>query len=602
MTTHPVPRDDPPGQRGGPARRLRRPFTRAALACACLAGVSVLTLAAPGPAGASTRTTAADPTAYVVAVSGNVQTTTTRSPFDQPLRVLVYDDSGHEIVGTTVTFRIHTGGAFTGTASFPGGAQSADVTTGADGGATSPMLTAGADVGYLQVTATVPRMARGETFVLTVGYSPAARVNLISGDGQSAVAGTDLAHPYVVQVLDAHGYPVLDGSKVTFHAEPTGPHPGTATFPGGQTTATVGISAGNGYATSPTLTAGRVPGTFTVTATVWQSPNVPQAAFTGTTLPQASTTIEVLSGNYQFSSESRLFPAQLQARILDQAGNPVRLPSGHISVTGPAALYGRTSVEFQGTAEGVIPMPVAATSGTGPVQVTVTSGTAAPAVFHEYVVPGRGAVTISALRGGNQETSPGQPFRDRLGVLVQDGDARVIPDFPVTFAVGGPAAFAGGSKAAVVMSSPSDITYAPPLSATSTVGPVTVTVTVAGSNASAVFHLQVGHVNGLNILGGDQQTATQSAPSGSLTAFAAPLTVLAIQSNGKPGNGVRVTYHVNNVAFFAGALFETSGLTGPDGQFSAMLYTRRDLIGAVTVTASAPGYGSVTFTETVVSR
>ena len=57
---------------------------------------------------------------------------------------------------------------------------------------------------------------------------------------------------------------------------------------------------------------------------------------------------------------------------------------------------------------------------------------------------------------------------------------------------------------------------------------------------------------------------------------------------------------MHGAAFFEAAKLVSStidGLTGPDGQISAALYTRYDMTGAVTVTASAPGYGSVTFTE-----
>ena len=32
--------------------------------------------------------------------------------------------------------------------------------------------------------------------------------------------------------------------------------------------------------------------------------------------------MEVSGGNYQFGSADSLFPAQLQVRVLDQAGNP----------------------------------------------------------------------------------------------------------------------------------------------------------------------------------------------------------------------------------------------------------------------------------------
>ncbi|WP_300607161.1 hypothetical protein [Trebonia sp.] len=286
MSTDSLPENGPPDGPPGPARRRRRLLAWAGLAVACAAGVagaaSALALVTPGVASAQVRTTADDPIAMVISVSGTAQTTTTRSPFEQPLRVLVYDDNGHPIVGTTVTFRIVTGSSLTGTAAFPGGAQSADVVTGAGGAAESPVLTAGTGVGFLEVTANVVRERYGALFTLRVGYSPAARIDIVSGDGQSALAGTNFAHPLVVRVLDAHGYPVLDGSRVTFRVGPAGPRPGTAAFPGGQASATAGISAGNGYATSPTLTAGSREGTIAVTVSLPQSPNVPDVVFTAT--------------------------------------------------------------------------------------------------------------------------------------------------------------------------------------------------------------------------------------------------------------------------------------------------------------------------------
>ncbi len=283
MSTDSLPGNGPRGGPPGLARRRRRMLASAGLAVACVAGVaSALALAAPGVASAQVRTTADDPIAMVISVSGTAQTTTTRSPFEQPLRVLVYDNNGHPMVGTTVTFRIVTGSSLTGTAAFPGGAQSADVATGAGGAAESPVLTAGTGVGFLEVTANVPRERYGALFTLRVGYSPAARLDVISGDGQSALAGSNFAHPLVVRVLDAHGYPVLDGSRVTFRVGPSGPRPGTAAFPGGQASVTAGISAGNGYATSPTLTAGSREGTIAVTASLPQSPSSSDVVFTET--------------------------------------------------------------------------------------------------------------------------------------------------------------------------------------------------------------------------------------------------------------------------------------------------------------------------------
>ena len=603
MTTHPPPRNGIPEPPAGPPRRWFRIRTWTALAAVCLIGAAtVLTLVIPGQAFAGIRSPLDDPTAYVVSISGDGQNAPARAPFERPLHVEVYDDTGQPLVGTTVTFRIVTGGSLSGTADFPGDAQTADVVTGPGGNAVSPALTAGTSVGRLEVTANVAiRESQGATFSLSVDYAQATRVDPVSGDGQSALAGTDFAHPLVVKVTDSHGEPVEGGSKVTFRVEPTGSHPGTAAFPGGQASATAGIVAGDGYATSPTLTAGSTAGTFKVTASVPDSATQPETVFTGTTLPQAATTIEARAGDYQFSSEDNAFPVELKARVLDQAGQPVPNPSATVTVTGPAEVDGRSSTTIQGGPDGVIPVPLTATSDSGPVRVTVTAG-AGTVTFYEHVVPGRGAVTITTRNDG-QQTDPGKAFPDRLGVMIQDGDSRFIPDFPVTFVVEGPATFVDGSQTATVAAVSSGVTYAPALRATSTQGPVLVRVSITGTDTTAAFHLEVGHANGLLIFSGDKQTGQQSNVTGPLTPFAEPLTVQAMQSNGKPANGVRVSYALDGAAFFKdqGVTTTVSGLTGSNGQFSAVLYARFDKTGVVTITATAPGYGSVTFTEAVVS-
>jgi hypothetical protein len=329
--------------------------------------------------------------------------------------------------------------------------------------------------------------------------------------------------------------------------------------------------------------------------------------FTGTTLAQAATTAEIVGGNYQFGSAGTVFPAPLQARILDQAGHPIPDPAARATVTGPATIYGHTTLDVQGDTDGIISMPLAADQDTGPVTVTLTTGTAT-ATFHADI-PARGTVTIHPSSGGDQQTNPGQPFPARLGVLVQDGDARVIPSFPVTFTVHGPAVFADGTKSATVTSSTEDVTHAPALQATYQPGAVTVNVTIAGSDASALFHLQVNEVRGLVIRGGDRQTVPASSEPTHVLPFPAPLQVEATYpADGQPANGVTVTYTIHGTAafFLNGSNHQntTSAVIGTisSGQAWVYLYPGYNVTGTVTITATAPGIGSVTFTETVVKR
>ena len=82
-----------------------------------------------------------------------------------------------------------------------------------------------------------------------------------SGSGGSAVVDTAFASPLVALVTDGQGSPV-PGVAVTFAAPSSG---ASGSFPGPVTTASA-VTDQDGRATAPTLTAGTVAGSFTVTA------------------------------------------------------------------------------------------------------------------------------------------------------------------------------------------------------------------------------------------------------------------------------------------------------------------------------------------------
>lgn len=536
----------------------------------------------------------------VVAAGGGGQSAPTRSPFPSPFTAIVVDNNGQPVADVTVTFRVVTGGNFTGTASFPGGAATADVVTGADGGATSPILTAGASVGVFQVQATAAPGVVPASFALRVTYAQAASVQIISGDTQRAVAGTAFPAPLVVKVLDAQGFPVLNDTRVRFSVRS-----GTASFAGGSTVVDEPIRAPDGISTSPTLIAGSTPGTVQVAAEVLIG-NVPSATFTATITEQVPTTIRVTGGNYQFATPGAAFAVPLTARVLDQAGNPDAWAPVTATVTGPATIWGRTEAEIQTGQDGSVSLPLmAAESFGGPVSVTLTSGSAS-ATFTEYV-NGRGPVTMTASRGGGQQVLSGEAFPQPLQALILDGNAMVIPGFPVTFTIEGPAVFPGGASSATVLSGAGSegLTTSPTLTATNRSGPVTVTVTMAGTSASTRFDLTVRPTASLTVVAGDGQTI----PPNSVWAvrsyyFPTPLTVVATDAGtGRPAVGVVVTFTVQGPARFQGNLglgTDTAAVaTGADGRAAAPALFSLSTPGTVTVTATAPGFTSAHFTEIV---
>ncbi|MCL2660237.1 MAG: Ig-like domain repeat protein, partial [Acidobacteriaceae bacterium] len=117
-----------------------------------------------------------------------------------------------------------------------------------------------------------------------------ATVTVVSGGGQSAVAGTALANPIVVKAVDSNGTPV-PGVSVSFTG--TGityaPNPAT-TGPDGTVSVTV-TPTGTGTLTG-TITAGGKTTTFTVTGTA----PPPPPDFTATPTSPTSVTVSATSG------------------------------------------------------------------------------------------------------------------------------------------------------------------------------------------------------------------------------------------------------------------------------------------------------------------
>jgi hypothetical protein len=143
------------------------------------------------------------PAAELIIVSGDGQQVLPGQQAPEPLVVQVLDAAGNPFTrGFPVTFAL---------AADPGGTtlSAGSVTTDAQGLA-QVTVTAGDVTGSIQVTATAAGLTGSpQTFNLTVGAAGAPDVLLIvSGDGQTADAGTMLLQPLVVEVRDQSGFPV----------------------------------------------------------------------------------------------------------------------------------------------------------------------------------------------------------------------------------------------------------------------------------------------------------------------------------------------------------------------------------------------------------
>ena len=172
-------------------------------------------------------------------VSGDNQTGLTGGVWAAPFVVEVRDQYNTPLAGTTVTFTVLTGG----------GRLTAETTRTNANGLAASTLRLGTESGTNTVGVSVEGIS--ETVTFTARAMPPTLTS-VSGDNQSAAAGTVLANPFVVEVRDGSGSP-LAGVAVTF----------TVLTGGGALSPPTATTDANGQAAS-TLRLGTESGTNTV--------------------------------------------------------------------------------------------------------------------------------------------------------------------------------------------------------------------------------------------------------------------------------------------------------------------------------------------------
>jgi hypothetical protein len=208
----------------------------------------------------------------------------------------------------------------------------------------------------------------------------AAIISVSSGSGQSVTVGSAFAKPLAALVTDTYGNPV-SGVTVTFTPPESG---ASATFAGGTKTA---VTNSSGLATSVTLTANTVAGTYNMSAAASGTNTV---AFSEANTAGAAKTITIVSGSPQTTPVHTAFGAPLVAQVTDTYGNPV---------TGVSVTFAAPSSGASGTFAACASNP----HGYSCVTATGANGQATSSTFTANATAGTYSVGASA--SGNNTVS-----------------------------------------------------------------------------------------------------------------------------------------------------------------------------------------------------
>ncbi|MEP6688026.1 MAG: Ig-like domain-containing protein, partial [Gemmatimonadales bacterium] len=235
--------------------------------------------------------------AKIAIVAGDAQSAAVGAPLSQPIVVKVTDALDRPVEGQAVAFTIDAGG---------GQVAPASVETGSDGEA-SAAWTLGSAAGQQRVQARIAGTDLLLKFTASALSGAGSRIQLVSGDHQTAAVGSALADSLVVRVTDDLGNPV-GGVEVLWSA--TG---------GGTISPTNVVSATDG-----TAAAERVLGGASGTQGAEASANgITPVAFTHTAEPANPTALVLVSGNGQTGGVSAPLPDPLVVRLVDDNGNGV---------------------------------------------------------------------------------------------------------------------------------------------------------------------------------------------------------------------------------------------------------------------------------------
>jgi hypothetical protein len=252
----------------------------------------------PGIAATFTAASQSGSAGGMVIVAGNGQSALVGTALPVAPQVRVLDAQENPVPGVTVTFGVTGGGG-----AITGGTQVTD----AAGNAAVGSWTLGSLIGINSLTVTADTLTPVVFTATATGPGGAMSMVLNAGNGQTALAGTQL--PVAVSVL------VRDGAS-----NPVAGVPVTFTVTGGAGSVGTAAPATNGAGIAATTWTLGTPGLNELTASL---AGLADVAFQATGTVGPADTVVVISGNAQTDTAGLALASPLVVEVRDSGGNPV---------------------------------------------------------------------------------------------------------------------------------------------------------------------------------------------------------------------------------------------------------------------------------------
>ncbi len=347
--------------------------------------------------------------AVITIIQGKGQTGRVGETLAEPLVVEVIDGADRPVAAATVVVEIS-------------GAVSEPDTLSTDAkGRAEARITLGSQVGELagavRVIAPESPVAVEASFNMVAVAASANGLAGVSGDGQSGVAGTELAEPLVVEVTDAFGNPI-EGVTITWAPD------------AGSVSESSTVTDGSGR-TSVARTLGPAAGSQTTLASSEGLAGSP-VTFTHTVTAGSASGVLVAAGNNQTAAPGATLPEDLVVQVVDADGNPVVAAAVTWVVTAGGGTLSPATGATDANGRAATRWTLGASAGANTAQAIVSG--VGEAAFNATAAAGT-ASQIRVVSGDGQTAQAGARLPAALVVQVLDGAGNPVNGAVVSWAV-----------------------------------------------------------------------------------------------------------------------------------------------------------------------